>query len=127
MLPKKALELPALTEGMDVRIKSTAGTSNVFTLKVTPFNQWGIIGSATQQDGMQVQRWFYNANETGAYSISLGLTTGEFKFRLDNGWTTTMEMMEIICLLMREVISVTVETTPSSKFYYQDVYNMLAF
>jgi hypothetical protein len=24
----------------------------------------------------------------GTYSISLGLTTGEFKFRLDNSWTT---------------------------------------
>jgi hypothetical protein len=29
----------------------------------------------------------YNA-EAGTYSISLALTTGEFKFRLDNSWTT---------------------------------------
>jgi hypothetical protein len=85
----KALGMPALTEGaMDVRIKSAAGTSNIFTLKVTPYQpNWGIIGSATPAGWDASTAMVYNA-ETGAYSISLGLTTGEFKFRLDNSWTT---------------------------------------
>jgi hypothetical protein len=85
----KALGMPALTEGaMDVRIKSAAGTSNVFTLKVTPYQpNWGIIGSATPAGWDASTAMVYNA-ETGTYSISLGLTTGEFKFRLDNSWTT---------------------------------------
>jgi hypothetical protein len=57
--------------------------SNVFTLKVTP-TKLGIIGS-------NAKRWdastdmTYNAT-TGTYSI--GLTTGELKFRLDNSWAT---------------------------------------
>jgi hypothetical protein len=85
----KALGMPALVEGlMDVRIKSSAGTSNHFTLKVTPYQpNWGIIGSATPKGWDASTDMTYNA-ATGTYSISLDLTDGEFKFRLDNSWTT---------------------------------------
>lgn len=85
----KALGLPALVEGlMDVRIKSSAGTSNSFTIKVTPYQpNWGIIGDATPAGWGLSTDMIYNA-EAGTYSISLALTTGEFKFRLDNSWTT---------------------------------------
>jgi len=85
----KALGLPALVEGlMDVRIKSSAGTSNYYTIKVTPYQpNWGIIGDATPLGWDLSTDMIYNA-VTGTYSISLGLKTGEFKFRLDNAWTT---------------------------------------
>lgn len=85
----KALGLPALVEGLiDVRIKSSAGTSNYYTLKVTPYQpNWGIIGDATPKGWDLSTDMIYNA-ATGTYSISLGLTTGTFKFRLDNAWTT---------------------------------------
>lgn len=85
----KALGLPALVEGlMDVRVKSSAGTSNYYTIKVTPYQpNWGIIGDATPKGWDLSTDMIYNA-ATGTYSISLGLTTGTFKFRLDNAWTT---------------------------------------
>ena len=85
----KTLGLPALVEGlMDIRIKSSAGTSNYFTLKVTPYQpNWGIIGDATPKGWDLSTDMIYNATD-GTYSISLGLTTGTFKFRLDNAWTT---------------------------------------
>lgn len=85
----KALGMPALVEGlMDVRVKSSAGTSNYYTLKVTPYQpNWGIIGDATPSGWDLSTDMIYNA-ATDTYSISLGLTTGGFKFRLDNAWTT---------------------------------------
>lgn len=85
----KALGMPALVEGlMDVRVKSAAGTSNSYTLKVTPYQpNWGIIGDATPKGWDLSTDMIYNA-ATDTYSISLGLKTGEFKFRLDNAWTT---------------------------------------
>nr|WP_315214907.1 SusE domain-containing protein [uncultured Flavobacterium sp.] len=85
----KAIGLPALVEGlMDVRVKSSAGTSNSYTIKVTPYQpNWGIIGDATPAGWGLSTDMIYNA-EAGTYSISLALTTGEFKFRLDNSWTT---------------------------------------
>ena len=85
----KALGLPALVEGlMDVRVKSAAGTSNFYTLKVTPYQpNWGIIGDATPKGWDLSTDMIYNA-ATDTYSISLGLLTGAFKFRLDNAWTT---------------------------------------
>lgn len=85
----KAIGLPSLVEGsMDVRIKSPAGTSNVYTLKVTPYQpNWGIIGDATPLSWNSSTDMVYNA-ATGTYSISLALTNGAFKFRLDNSWTT---------------------------------------
>ncbi len=85
----KALGLPSLVEGaIDVRIKSSAGTSNFCTLKVTPYQpNWGIIGDATPLSWDNSTDMVYNA-ATGTYSISLGLKTGAFKFRLDNSWAT---------------------------------------
>ncbi len=84
----KNLGLAPLTEGqMDVRITSSAGSSNFYTLKVTPYQpNWGIIGSATPLGWDNSTAMTYNPM-TGTYSISLGLTTGEMKFRLDNSWT----------------------------------------
>jgi hypothetical protein len=85
----KALGLPSLVEGsLDVRVKSSAGISNVFTLKVTPYQpNWGIIGSATPSGWDSSTAMVYNP-AAGTYSISLKLTTGELKFRLDNSWNT---------------------------------------
>ena len=85
----KALGMPALVEGsMDVRVKSAAGTSNIYTLKVTPYQpNWGVIGDATPLGWDKSTDMVYNA-ATGTYSISLGLNSGAFKFRLDNSWTT---------------------------------------
>jgi hypothetical protein len=85
----KALGLPALVEGlMDVRVKSAAGISNSYTLKVTPYQpNWGIIGDATPKGWDLSTDMIYNA-VTDTYSISLDLKSGAFKFRLDNSWTT---------------------------------------
>ena len=85
----KTLGLPSLVESaIDVRVKSSAGISNVFTLKVTPYQpNWGIIGNATPKGWDASTDMTYNA-AAGTYSISLGLTTGELKFRLDNSWNT---------------------------------------
>lgn len=88
----KSLGLTPLVEGqMDVRITSSSGTSNYFTLKVTPFEpykpNWGIIGDATPSGwGASTAMTFNPLN--GTYSISLALTDGYFKFRLDDSWTT---------------------------------------
>jgi hypothetical protein len=87
----KSLGLAALIEGqMDVRIKSsgTSGTSNFYTIKVTPYlPNWGIIGGATPHGWDKSTDMTFNPIN-GTYSISLALTTGDFKFRLDNAWTT---------------------------------------
>lgn len=85
----KSLGLEPRVEGqMDVRITSSAGSSNYFTLKVTPYQpNWGIIGSATPLGWDNSTAMTFNPL-TNTYSISLGLTTGEIKFRLDNSWTT---------------------------------------
>lgn len=85
----KNLGLAPMTEGqMDVRIKTASGTSNFYTLKVTPYQpNWGIIGSATPAGWGASTPMTYNPM-TGKYSISLGLTAGEIKFRLDDSWTT---------------------------------------
>jgi len=85
----KALGLPALVEGaIDIRIKSATGTSNVFTIKVTPYQpNWGIIGDATPNGWGASTDMVYNP-ATDTYSITLRLTSGQFKFRLDNSWDT---------------------------------------
>jgi hypothetical protein len=85
----KNLGLAPLVEGqLDVRIKSSTGTSNYFTIKVTPYQpNWGIIGDATPLAWNNSTDMIYNPMN-GTYSISLALTTGAFKFRLDNSWTT---------------------------------------
>ncbi len=85
----KSLGIQPLTEGIiDVRIKSSTWTSNVVSIKVTPYQpNWGIIGSATPFGWDNSTDMIYNPM-TGKYSISLYLLTGEFKFRLDNSWDT---------------------------------------
>jgi len=85
----KNLGLAPMAEGqMDVRITASSGSSNSYTLKVTPYQpNWGIVGDATPLGWDNSTAMTYNPM-TGTYSISLGLTTGEFKFRLDNSWTT---------------------------------------
>lgn len=85
----KDLGLAPMAEGqIEVRINSTNGASNTSTLKVTPYQpNWGIIGSATPGGWDNSTAMTYNPM-TGTYSISLGLTAGAFKFRLDNSWTT---------------------------------------
>jgi len=83
----KAIGIQPLTEGVvDIRVKSTNGTSNVATIKVTPYQpNWGIIGSATTFGWDNSTDMTYNPM-TGKYSISVYLNSGEFKFRLDNSW-----------------------------------------
>lgn len=83
----KALGIQPLTEGvMDIRVTSANGTSNIITIKVTPYQpNWGIIGSATQYGWDNSTDMIYNP-QTGKYSISVYLNSGEFKFRLDNSW-----------------------------------------
>ena len=85
----KNLGLLASVEGqIDVRIKGTTGTSNYYTLKVTPYQpNWGIIGDATPLGWANSTDMVFNPMN-GNYSISLALTAGSFKFRLDNSWTT---------------------------------------
>jgi len=85
----KDMGLEPMAEGLiDVRVNSGSGTSNSYTIKVTPYQpNWGIIGSATPLGWDNSTPMNYNPN-TGTYSISFGFTTGEFKFRLDNSWTT---------------------------------------
>lgn len=83
----KAIGIQPLTEGVvDIRVKSVNGTSNVATIKVTPYQpNWGIIGSATAFGWDNSTDMVYNPM-TGKYSISVYLNSGEFKFRLDNSW-----------------------------------------
>ena len=85
----KNLGLAPLVEGqLDVRIKCSTGTSNHYTLKVTPYQpKWSLIGSATPGGWSTDTEMTYNPMN-GTYSMSLGLVTGEFKFRLDGSWTT---------------------------------------
>lgn len=85
----KNLGLAPLVEGqIDVRIKSSAGTSNHFTLKVTPYQpKWSLIGSATPGGWGADTEMTYNPM-SGTYSMSLALVSGEFKFRLDGSWAT---------------------------------------
>ena len=88
---------PFVESAIDVRIKSTVGTSgsiaqnsNFYTIKLTPYPawpNWGIIGSAT------VTGWDSDTNldyslSTKTYSITMNMVVGEFKFRLDDGWST---------------------------------------
>ena len=90
---------PFIEHQIDVRIKSyvgslpTSGTqySNVFTIKATPYPSWpnwGIIGSATPTGWGSDTNLDYDLS-TQLYSITINLTAGnEFKFRLDDAWST---------------------------------------
>ena len=88
---------PFVQSSVDVRVKSNVGTtnsieqnSNFFTIKLTPYPawpNWGIIGSAT------ITGWDSDTNldyDLGSktYSITMNMVVGEFKFRLDDGWST---------------------------------------
>lgn len=86
---------PFVASSIDVRIKSTVGTtgsvvqtSNSYTIKVTPYPawpNWGIIGSATPTGWDSDTNLNYDLT-TKKYSITMNMVVGEFKFRLDDGW-----------------------------------------
>lgn len=87
---------PFVQSSIDVRIKSTIGTtgslpqtSNYFTIKLTPYPawpNWGIIGSATSTGWDSDTNLDYSL-ATRLYSITTHLNAGgAFKFRLDDGW-----------------------------------------
>ena len=83
----KTAGIDPLVEGvLDVRVKTASGTSQLTSIKVTPYQpDWGIIGSATPGGWDNSTSMRFNPL-TDKYSISLYLTGGEFKFRLDNSW-----------------------------------------
>lgn len=89
---------PNVEHSLDVRIKSYVGTvgtgvasySNFSTIKATPYPSWpswGIIGSATPTGwGSDTDMDFDLA--TGLYSITIDLSAGHIKFRLEDSWST---------------------------------------
>ena len=89
--------LPFVESSIDVRIKSTVGTtgsvsqtSNSFTIKLTPYPawpNWGIIGSATPTGWDSDTNLDYEL-ATKTYSITMDMVVGAFKFRLDDAWST---------------------------------------
>jgi len=88
---------PFVESSIDVRIKSTVGTtgsvaqiSNFYTIKLTPYPawpDWGIIGSATPTGWDSDTNMDYSL-ATKTYSITMNMIPGAYKFRLDNGWGT---------------------------------------
>lgn len=88
---------PFVASSIDVRIKSTVGTtgsiaqtSNSYTLKITPYPawpDWGIIGSATPTGWDSDTNLNYDL-ATKTYSITINMVPGAYKFRLDDGWGT---------------------------------------
>ena len=88
---------PFVASSIDVRIKSTIGTtgsiaqtSNFYTLKITPYPawpDWGIIGSATPTGWDSDTNLNYDL-ATKTYSITMNMISGAYKFRLDDGWGT---------------------------------------
>lgn len=91
---------PFIPHNIDVRVKSTVGTngtalvqySNKFTITVTPYPSWpnwGVIGSATPGGWTTDTNLNYNLS-TRVYSITMALTAGEIKFRLDDSWSTNV-------------------------------------
>ena len=69
---------------------STPQISNSYTIKVTPYPawpNWGIIGSATPTGWDSDTNLDYDLT-TKKYSTTLNMVVGEFKFRLDDAWTT---------------------------------------
>ena len=88
---------PFIESAIDVRIRSTVGTtgsvsqtSNFYTIKLTPYPawpDWGIIGSATPTGWDSDTNLDYSLI-TKTYSITMNMVVGEFKFRLDNAWST---------------------------------------
>jgi hypothetical protein len=88
---------PFVESSIDVRVKSTVGTtasvaqtSNFYTIKLTPYPawpDWGIIGSATPTGWDSDTNLNYDL-ATKTYSITMSMVPGAYKFRLDNGWGT---------------------------------------
>ena len=88
---------PFVASSIDVRVKSTVGTtgsvvqtSNFYTIKLTPYPawpDWGIIGSATPTGWDSDTNLNYDLN-TKTYSITINMIPGAYKFRLDDGWGT---------------------------------------
>lgn len=90
---------PFVANDIDVRIKSTVGTtgtsipqySNHSTINLTPYPSWpnwGIIGSATPTGWDSDTNMDYDL-ATKIYSVTIALTGGNhIKFRLDDSWTT---------------------------------------
>jgi hypothetical protein len=88
---------PFVASSIDVRVKSTVGTtgsvvqtSNFYTIKVTPYPawpDWGIIGSATPTGWDSDTNLNYDL-ATKTYSITMNMIPGAYKFRLDDGWGT---------------------------------------
>lgn len=88
---------PFVENEIDIRVKSTIGgvgstpqISNAYTIKVTPYPawpNWGIIGSATPTGWDSDTNLDYDLG-TKKYSITLNMVVGEYKFRLDDAWTT---------------------------------------
>lgn len=88
---------PFVASSIDVRVKSTVGTtgsvvqtSNFYTIKVTPYPawpDWGIIGSATPTGWDSDTNLNYDLT-TKTYSITMNMVPGAYKFRLDDGWGT---------------------------------------
>ena len=88
---------PNISHSLDVRIKSYVGTvgsgvasySNFFTITATPYPSWpswGIIGSATITGWSSDTDMDYDLT-TGLYSITMALSAGEIKFRLEDSWS----------------------------------------
>ena len=88
---------PFIASSIDVRVKSTVGTtgsvvqtSNSYTIKLTPYPawpDWGIIGSATPTGWGSDTNLNYDLT-TKIYSITMDMIPGAYKFRLDDGWGT---------------------------------------
>jgi hypothetical protein len=88
---------PFVASSIDVRVKSTVGTtgsveqtSNFYTIKLTPYPawpDWGIIGSATPTGWDSDTNLDYDL-ATKTYSITMNMIPGAYKFRLDDGWGT---------------------------------------
>lgn len=88
---------PFVASSIDVRVKSTVGTtgsveqtSNFYTIKLTPYPawpDWGIIGSATPTGWDSDTNLNYDLT-TKTYSITINMVPGAYKFRLDDGWGT---------------------------------------
>lgn len=86
---------PFIASAIEVRIKSTVGTtssipqvSNSYTMTLTPYPawpNWGIIGDATPTGWGSDTNMEYNLS-TRLYSITMTMNTGGYKFRLDDGW-----------------------------------------
>ncbi len=86
---------PFIASAIEVRIKSTVGTtgsipqvSNFYTMTLTPYPawpNWGIIGDATPTGWGSDTNMDYSLS-THLYSVTIHMITGGYKFRLDDGW-----------------------------------------